>query len=102
MHKRGVCHRDLKPENLLIDICSNLKLADFGFATKITGQYGDHLHYSCKGTLHYMAPEILNVKDCETKGYNGEQTDLFAMGVILFSMLMGRPPFREANPAKDI
>lgn len=49
-----------------------------------------------------MAPEILNMKECETRGYNGEETDLFAMGVILFSMLMGRPPFREANPNKDI
>ena len=35
------------------------------------------------------------------RGYNGEQTDIFAMGVILFSMMMGRPPFREADPEKD-
>lgn len=45
-----------------------------------------------------MAPEILNLNICEQKGYNGEQTDVFALGVILFSMLMGRPPFREADP----
>lgn len=47
-----------------------------------------------------MAPEILNCEN-DKIGYNGEQTDVFALGVILFSMLLGRPPFREANPNKD-
>lgn len=85
----------------MIDCNYDLKLADFGFATKTEGISGDYIHYTCKGTLGYMAPEILNSDECETKGYNAEQTDVFAMGVILFSMLMGRPPFREADPRKD-
>ena len=48
-----------------------------------------------------MAPEILNLPVCESAGYNSEQTDLFAVGVILFSMIMGRPPFWKADPVQD-
>lgn len=59
------------------------------------------MHYSCKGTLGYMGPEILNQAECQSIGYMAEQTDAFAMGVILFSMLMGRPPFRLADASKD-
>jgi serine/threonine protein kinase len=78
-----------------------LKVADFGFATSKRGVQGDYLHYTCKGTLGYMAPEILNILMCENIGYNTEQTDMFAIGVILFSMIMGRPPFWKADPITD-
>ena len=70
LHRNNICHRDLKPENLLIDSNYDLKLADFGFATKAEGTMGDFIHYTCKGTLGYMAPEILNAAECQTKGYN--------------------------------
>lgn len=55
-------------------------------------------HFSMRGTLSYMAPEILNPK----QGYNPEHTDVFSLGVILFSMYIGKPPFRQANPDKDM
>ena len=57
----NVCHRDLKPENLLLDVNYDLKVADFGFATTKRGAQNNYLHYTCKGTLGYMAPEILNL-----------------------------------------
>lgn len=78
-----------------------MKVADFGFAAKRNGIKGEYLHFTCKGTLGYMAPEILNLNVCETLGYNSEQTDMFAIGVILFSMIMGRPPFWKADPLAD-
>jgi len=62
LNQNQICHRDLKPENLLIDSNYDLKLADFGFATHSPGIYGNFLHFTSKGTLGYMAPEILNVQ----------------------------------------
>ncbi len=107
MHSNFICHRDLKPENMLIDSNFNLKLADFGFATHMRGKNGDFRLFSCKGTLNYMAPEILmegihqSQSEDPTGGYNGAASEMFSLGVILFSLLMGRPPFRVANPEKD-
>lgn len=57
-------------------------------------------HTSCRGTLSYMAPEILDQASLYTLGYNPEITDIFSLGVILFSMIIGKPPFRQANPRK--
>jgi serine/threonine protein kinase len=98
MHRTRVCHRDLKPENLLIDANFDLRLADYGFAAKLDNKA---LLYSCKGTLNYMSPEILNYEYAERHGYNGELGDVFALGVIFFAMLMGRPPFKQADPKTD-
>lgn len=58
-------------------------------------------HYQCRGTLSYMAPEVLDQSICCKNGYNPEETDLFSLGVILFSMYMGKPPFRQADARKD-
>eukprot|EP00347_Sterkiella_histriomuscorum_P001348 403372377 len=101
LRNNKICHRDLKPENMLVDSNYDMKLADFGFATYLQGINGNYLHFTCKGTLGYMAPEILNLQVCENQGYNAEQTDAFAMGVILFSLIMGRPPFWKADPIED-
>ena len=88
MHGKGVVHRDLKLENILVDDQMNLKVADFGFATfrKI-----DRLK-SYRGTMTYMAPEIK-----EGKTYDGRQIDMFSTGVILFIIVQGIFPFKEAK-----
>ncbi len=72
LHRNKICHRDLKPENLLIDSNYDLKVADFGFAAQSEGQFGDYMHYTVKGTLGYMAPEILNAEECRIRGYMAE------------------------------
>jgi aurora kinase A len=57
LHKIGIIHRDIKPENLLFDDNGNIKICDFGWSVS---QYGpDTMRTSFCGTLHYMAPEIL-------------------------------------------
>jgi len=88
MQNKGVVHRDLKLENILVDDNLNLKIADFGFATykKI-----EKLK-SYRGTMTYMAPEIK-----EGKVYNGKQIDMFSTGVILFIIVQGIFPFKEAK-----
>jgi serine/threonine protein kinase len=103
MNTQNLAHRDLKPENFLIDHQFDLLLADFGFCTEILHEINGvktKMHTSCRGTLGYMAPEILDQAILYTNGYNPEQTDIFSLGVILFSMYLGKPPFRQANPRK--
>lgn len=88
MQGKGVVHRDLKLENILVNENMELKVADFGFATF---KRIDKLK-SYRGTMTYMAPEIK-----EGKQYDGRQIDMFSTGVILFIIVQGIFPFKEAK-----
>lgn len=88
MHQRGVVHRDMKIENILYDEQMNLKVADFGFSTYKNVKKLK----SYRGTMTYMAPEIKLGKQ-----YDGRSTDIFSVGVILFIIVQGLFPFREAK-----
>lgn len=88
MNSMKVSHRDLKLENILVDCDLTLKIADFGYASF---QKVDNLS-SYRGTFTYMAPEIK-----EGKQYNGLKVDLFSAGVILFILIRGIFPFKEAR-----
>ena len=84
-HELNIIHRDIKPENVLIDKeCDNcLKIIDFG--TSVINN--DHaLLTQTHGTSYYIAPEVLNNK------YN-EKCDVWSIGVMLFILLSGKPPF---------
>ncbi|KAJ3126339.1 Checkpoint kinase 2 [Nowakowskiella sp. JEL0407] len=85
---KKITHRDLKPENYLVTQDKILKLADFGVAKEFDKQAFSTL---C-GTPIYLAPEILLSKDT----YD-ERVDVYSAGVILFYMLMGKPPFKETS-----
>lgn len=89
LHGQNIAHRDLKPENLLLDSQFNLKVVDFGFATRM--QPGKH-QKTRLGTEKYMAPELLY-----HKAYDGKKADVFAAGVILFVLYSGHPPFNQAT-----
>ena len=91
MHKHQVAHRDLKPENLLLrseDNDSEIKIADFGFAKKVLTP--NSLTTQC-GTPGYVAPEILEGVAYDTK------SDMWSLGVIVYILLGGYPPFIEQN-----
>ena len=86
LHERKIAHRDLKPENLLFDRDGYLKLVDFGFAKVIR----DRTWTLC-GTPEYLAPEIIS-----NKGHN-IGADWWTLGILLYEMLVGHPPFVAEN-----
>ncbi len=85
-HTKGVSHRDIKLENLLLDERKNVKIIDFGFST--CAAPNAKLHMFC-GTPSYMAPEIVSKRD-----YYGPPADIWALGVVLYAMLVGKFPFK--------
>lgn len=90
LHSLNIVHRDLKPENILLDDQGHIKLSDFGFSVQL--QPGEKLRELC-GTPGYLAPEIIKCSmDPMHPGY-GKEVDLWACGVILFTLLAGSPPF---------
>lgn len=87
LHSRSIVYRDLKPENILIDVDGHIKLTDFGFAKRLT----DRTWTLC-GTPEYLAPEIV-----QSKGHN-KAVDWWALGILIFEMLAGYPPYYDENP----
>jgi len=87
---KQVVHRDLKPENVLCSSPTTVKLADFGLAKMIQS---DGLKTFC-GTPQYFAPEVLQRRTTVAgSGRYGKPADMWSLGVILYILLAGRPPF---------
>lgn len=92
-HMFRLCHRDIKPENILMDRIGNIKLADFGMATR---EHVGGLTTSC-GSPHYAPPEIA----CG-ENYVGSQVDIWSCGVVLYVMIAGALPFGNYLAVDDI
>ncbi len=93
IHSKGVVHRDLKPENIMVDEHDNIKLIDFGIASKEGAKRLTYAGFSqALGTPDYISPE-------QVKGKRGDQrSDLYSMGIMLYEMLSGKTPFSGPSP----
>ncbi|XP_063396452.1 uncharacterized protein LOC134681014 isoform X2 [Mytilus trossulus] len=89
LHERGVAHRDLKMENIMLDEKKrNIKLVDFGLSNTFTR---DELMKTHCGSLEYAAPELFEMSE-----KYGPEIDIWALGVIMYAMLVGKLPFTTA------
>ena len=92
-HRRGVIHRDIKPANILLQDGKPV-VADFGIALALSSAGGDRLTETglSMGTPHYMSPEQATGEGV------GPSTDVWALGCVLYEMLVGEPPYTGSSP----
>ena len=105
-HEAGVVHRDLKPENVMIRADGYVKVLDFGLAKLTAPLPSAHTDWQTQmvetndgvvmGTYNYMAPEQARGSELDARA------DLFSLGVLLYEMLAGRPPFKGSTAADAV
>eukprot|EP00586_Coscinodiscus_wailesii_P020225 CAMPEP_0172499760 /NCGR_PEP_ID=MMETSP1066-20121228/130577_1 /TAXON_ID=671091 /ORGANISM="Coscinodiscus wailesii, Strain CCMP2513" /LENGTH=363 /DNA_ID=CAMNT_0013273673 /DNA_START=209 /DNA_END=1300 /DNA_ORIENTATION=- len=90
LHKTLIIYRDLKPENILITTDGHLKITDFGFAKLL--ESSGALTWTLCGTPEYLAPEVIQCQG------HGKSVDWWTLGILVYEMLAGYPPFYDHNP----
>eukprot|EP00755_Sulcionema_specki_P039423 Sspe_Gene.2902::Locus_962_Transcript_1_1_Confidence_1.000_Length_1206::g.2902::m.2902/K08850/AURKX; aurora kinase, other len=95
LHSRTppILHRDIKPENTFLDTNGDLKLGDFGWSAMMKNAKP---RMTVCGTLEYFAPEL-----CKKESYD-TALDAWAIGVFMFEMLYGKPPFESPDGEKEL
>jgi beta-lactam-binding protein with PASTA domain/tRNA A-37 threonylcarbamoyl transferase component Bud32 len=91
-HRNGVVHRDVKPGNILIDSNDQVKIGDFGIARAASAKENLTQTGAVMGTATYFSPEQAQGLPVDPR------SDVYALGVVLFEMVAGRPPFQGDNP----
>ncbi|KAM9329358.1 serine/threonine-protein kinase PLK4 [Gastrophryne carolinensis] len=94
LHSHGILHRDLTLSNLLLSSDMNIKIADFGLAAQL--KLPNEKHFTMCGTPNYIAPEIA------TRSAHGLESDVWSLGCMLYTFLVGRPPFDTDTVKKTL
>ena len=89
-HRAGIVHRDVKPENILLAEDGRIKIGDFGLARATTANTATG--QMLMGTIAYLAPELV------TRGQADARSDIYALGIMLYEMLVGDQPYKGEQP----
>ena len=89
LHKHNIVYRDMKPDNVLLDAQGHVRLADFGLAKTVKGSKAVTSTFC--GSPAYLAPEML------TRSGSGRPSDIYSLGVLIYEMVVGQPPFFSYN-----
>ncbi|MDQ4212948.1 Stk1 family PASTA domain-containing Ser/Thr kinase [Microbacterium capsulatum] len=89
-HRAGIVHRDVKPENVLLAEDGRIKIGDFGLARATTANTASGAQLM--GTIAYLAPELV------TRGTADARSDIYALGIMLYEMLVGEQPYKGEQP----
>jgi serine/threonine-protein kinase len=89
-HRAGIVHRDVKPENVLLAEDGRIKIGDFGLARATTANTASGAQLL--GTIAYLAPELV------TRGTADARSDIYALGIMLYEMLVGEQPYKGEQP----
>lgn len=89
-HRAGIVHRDVKPENILLAEDGRIKIGDFGLARATTANTATGAQLL--GTIAYLAPELV------TRGTADARSDIYALGILLYEMLVGEQPYKGEQP----